>query len=74
MPDVPPRQKDPVASSSLSLPLLVASLLLMFSLMLVGTGLWLAYGLLLGRPALIFANGTSLSLIAWIGWFKLRYG
>jgi MtN3 and saliva related transmembrane protein len=48
--------------------------LLMFSLMLVGTGLWLAYGLLLGRPALIFANGTSLSLIAWIGWFKLRYG
>jgi len=48
--------------------------LLMFGLMLTGTTLWLAYGLLLGRPALIFANGTSLSLIGWIGWFKLRYG
>jgi len=48
--------------------------LLMFGLMLTGTTLWLAYGLLLGRPALIFANSTSLSLIGWIGWFKLRYG
>jgi MtN3 and saliva related transmembrane protein len=46
----------------------------MFTLMLVGTALWLAYGIMLGRPALIFANGTSLTLIAWIGWFKLRYG
>lgn len=48
--------------------------LLMFGLMLAGTALWLTYGIMLGRPALIFANGTSLSLIAWIGWFKLRYG
>jgi MtN3 and saliva related transmembrane protein len=48
--------------------------LLMFSLMLIGTVLWLTYGILLDRPALIFANGSSLSLIAWIGWFKLRYG
>ncbi len=46
----------------------------MFMLMLAGTALWLVYGIMLGRPALIFANGTSLTLIAWIGWFKLRYG
>ncbi|HWA45895.1 MAG TPA: SemiSWEET transporter [Hypericibacter adhaerens] len=48
--------------------------LLMFSLMALGTFLWLTYGILLGSPALIFANGTSLTLVTWIGWFKLRYG
>jgi hypothetical protein len=39
-----------------------------------GGGIAHHYGILLDRPALIFANGSSLSLIAWIGWFKLRYG
>jgi uncharacterized protein with PQ loop repeat len=46
----------------------------MFSLMALGTFLWLTYGILLGSPALIFANGTSLTLVTRIGWFKLRYG
>jgi MtN3 and saliva related transmembrane protein len=46
--------------------------LLMFGLMLIGTALWLTYGILLRSPALILANGASLLLVAWIGWFKLR--
>jgi uncharacterized protein with PQ loop repeat len=46
--------------------------LLMFGLMLVGTALWLTYGILLRSPALMLANGASLLLVAWIGWFKLR--
>jgi uncharacterized protein with PQ loop repeat len=44
----------------------------MFGLMLIGTALWLTYGILLRSPALILANGASLLLVAWIGWFKLR--
>lgn len=48
--------------------------LVMFALLLTGTGLWLAYGLLTGSLALILANGITLTLVGWIGWFKLRFG
>jgi MtN3 and saliva related transmembrane protein len=39
-----------------------------------GVFLWLVYGLALGRPALIFANGITFALAVAILFLKLRFG
>lgn len=46
--------------------------LIMYLMMGVGSALWLAYGLLLGSPALIVANSSSTALVIWILVLKLR--
>lgn len=46
--------------------------LVMYLMMCSGSGLWLAYGLLIGSPALILANCTGLTLIGWILGLKVR--
>jgi MtN3 and saliva related transmembrane protein len=48
--------------------------LLMFSMMVVSTALWLIYGIALDNWPIIGANGTTLVLSAIILYFKLRYG
>lgn len=45
----------------------------MFSLMVVGLALWLAYGLLIGSLALILSNTVTLVLAALILIGKLRF-
>ncbi|MBI1239900.1 MAG: hypothetical protein GC199_11230 [Alphaproteobacteria bacterium] len=39
---------------------------------LFGAGLscWLGYGLLIGSPAIVIANGLTLALVLSIGWIK----
>jgi len=46
----------------------------MFSLMVVGVGLWLVYGLLIGDLPLIAANLVTLSLAGTILVLKLKHG
>jgi MtN3 and saliva related transmembrane protein len=36
--------------------------------------LWLVYGLLLGRPAIVLANGITLTLALAVLALKLRFG
>lgn len=45
----------------------------MFSLMVIGIGLWLCYGLLIGSPALILANAVTLVLAGLVLIGKLRF-
>lgn len=45
----------------------------MFTLMVMGIGLWLVYGLLIGSLALILANGVTLLLAGLILIGKLRF-
>jgi len=45
----------------------------MFTLMVIGIGLWLVYGLLIGSLALILANGVTLLLASLILIGKLRF-
>ena len=46
----------------------------MFSLMVFGIGLWLAYGISIGDMTLIIANLVTFVLAGTILVFKLRYG
>ena len=46
----------------------------MFSLMVFGIGLWLAYGISIGDMPLIIANLVTFVLAGTILVFKLRYG
>lgn len=46
--------------------------LVMYLMMCSGSSLWLAYGLLIGSPALIIANCTGLTLVTLILGLKLR--
>jgi len=45
----------------------------MFLLMNLGIALWLAYGLLIGSPGLILANGATLFLTAAVLVAKLKF-
>jgi MtN3 and saliva related transmembrane protein len=47
---------------------------LMFSMMVVSTALWLVYGIALDSWPIIGANGTTLVLSLIILFFKLRHG
>lgn len=47
--------------------------LAMFLIMNLGIGLWLVYGLLIGSPGLILANGATLCLTAAVLVGKLKY-
>jgi MtN3 and saliva related transmembrane protein len=40
----------------------------------LGVLLWLVYGLLLGRPAIVLANGITLTLALAVLALKLRFG
>jgi MtN3 and saliva related transmembrane protein len=44
------------------------------SVLAVGVGLWLVYGLLIGNAPLIVSNGISIVMIGTILAMKLRYG
>ncbi|MEK7246604.1 MAG: SemiSWEET transporter [Pseudomonadota bacterium] len=44
-----------------------------FLALVLGTVLWLAYGILLGEIPLIAANGVSLGLVSAVLWGKLKY-
>ena len=46
----------------------------MFSLMVFGNSLWLAYGILIGDGPLIAANAVSVASTASILYLKLRHG
>jgi MtN3 and saliva related transmembrane protein len=43
-------------------------------LMFVGTGLWLAYGIIIRRPSMILWNSIAGALIGVLLYGKLRYG
>ena len=43
-------------------------------LSLAGTGLWLAYGVLLGLPSVMLWNGTNVVLLVMLLAVKLKYG
>lgn len=45
----------------------------MFLMMNLGIALWLAYGLLIGSPGLILANGATLGLTAAVLVAKLKF-
>ena len=45
----------------------------MFLVMVIGTGLWLFYGIMIGDLPLIAANGVTLVFAATILIFKFRY-
>lgn len=47
--------------------------LAMFVIMNLGIALWLAYGLLIGSPGLILANGATLCLTTAVLVAKLRF-
>ena len=47
--------------------------LAMFLMMNLGIALWLAYGLLIGSPGLILANGATLCLTAAVLVAKLKF-
>lgn len=47
--------------------------LLMYSVLITGSSLWLVYGLLLGAWPLVVANAVTLSLVIMIWFMKLRY-
>ncbi|MBM3732418.1 MAG: hypothetical protein FJW24_02950 [Acidimicrobiia bacterium] len=44
-----------------------------FAALVLGTALWLTYGILLGDIPLIAANGVSLALVSAVLWGKLRF-
>ncbi len=44
-----------------------------FGALVLGTTLWLAYGILLGELPLIVANGVSLVLVSAVLWGKLKF-
>jgi MtN3 and saliva related transmembrane protein len=44
-----------------------------FAALVLGTALWLAYGILLGEVPLIAANGVSLALVSAVLWGKIRF-
>ncbi|MBM3580785.1 MAG: hypothetical protein FJX37_02330 [Alphaproteobacteria bacterium] len=44
-----------------------------FAALVLGTALWLTYGILLGEIPLIAANGVSLALVSAVLWGKLRF-
>lgn len=44
-----------------------------FAALVLGTALWLAYGILLDEIPLIAANGVSLALVSAVLWGKLRF-
>lgn len=46
----------------------------MFLVMVIGTSLWLYYGIMIGDLPLIAANGVTLVFAATILIFKVRYG
>jgi len=46
----------------------------MFSVLVIGTSLWLFYGIMIGDLPLIAANGVTLVFAATILIFKVRYG
>ena len=48
--------------------------LLTQSVFTCGVGLWLIYGILAGNAPVIFANGVTFILVAFILVLKLRYG
>lgn len=45
----------------------------MYLVMITGVCFWLAYGIILQRPAIIIANGVSLVLQLWILAIKLKH-
>lgn len=45
----------------------------MYSLMVVGILMWLTYGLIIGDPPLIAANGVTFSLSCYILYKKIRH-
>jgi MtN3 and saliva related transmembrane protein len=44
-----------------------------FLALVLGTALWLLYGILLGEIPLIAANGVSLALVSAVVWGKLKF-
>ena len=44
-----------------------------FAALVLGTALWLVYGILLGELPLIAANGVSLGLVTAVLWGKLKF-
>jgi MtN3 and saliva related transmembrane protein len=48
--------------------------LAMYSLITAGLGLWFIYGVMLGSPSLMLANGVTFLMALTILIMKLRYG
>jgi len=48
--------------------------LIMYLLITTGIGLWFIYGLMLGSPSLMLANGVSFVLTLGILLMKIRHG
>ena len=48
--------------------------LAMYSIMFCGIAAWFIYGLLIGSPSLMLANGITLVLVAGILFMKIRHG
>jgi MtN3 and saliva related transmembrane protein len=46
----------------------------MYAMMVTGLALWLVYGVLIGSPSLIIANGITFALAFAILLMKLRHG
>ena len=46
----------------------------MYGMMTIGVALWLGYGIAIGSPSLILANGFTLAQSALILSMKFRYG
>lgn len=46
----------------------------MYVVLIIGVLLWLAYGILLERPAIILANAISMLFQLWIIVMKLKHG
>ena len=46
----------------------------MYVVLVIGVILWLAYGILLERPAIILANAISMLFQLWIIIMKLKHG
>lgn len=46
----------------------------MYVVLIIGVILWLAYGILLERPAIILANAISMLFQLWIIVMKLKHG
>lgn len=46
----------------------------MYVLISSGIACWLLYGLMIGSPSVIFANGATLLMACLILWMKIRHG
>ena len=46
----------------------------MYSMLTLGIALWMVYGIMLGSPSLIFANGISCVMAIFILIMKLKHG